>query len=253
MIGRRLVIATIAAFWAMVLGLAAWNLLSPTPQQKVAIEHEKLRRLLADLDIIERALSGHLSELTAAGQGIDVGNIYQGINLSNIEGIHTARQRVSIFSKQMDEFGVLLEDYWARIAEKVKATDLDEPLATQLKEKLSLDQSNVYPNFRAWILAAREDVEAVTHYLDVNEHYLGQFKWGDNSLSYSNPRVPADLSKAQASVATADDHYKRASRAALQNPGKTTTFVLSAMRELEKGMTRHENVYEETDSTEKPK
>ncbi len=86
----------------------------------------------------------------------------------------------------------------------------------------------------------------------MNERYLGQFKWGDTSLTFANPRMPADLSKAQASLATADDHYKRASRAALQNPAKTTKFVLSAMRELEKGMTRRESAYEEAASKSKP-
>ncbi len=120
---RRLILICVGLPWAIALAWTAYFVFSPSPEQKVAFEHEKLRRLLADLDIIERALGGRVNELDAAGHGIDVGNIYQGIDLSNLEGIHTARQRVSIFSKQMDEFGVLLEDYWARIAEKVKATD----------------------------------------------------------------------------------------------------------------------------------
>jgi hypothetical protein len=152
----------------------------------------------------------------------------------------------------MDKFGLLLEDIWGRIAQKVKTNDLDEPLATQLKQQLSRDESNIYPKYRDWILAARENVEAITHYLDVNEHYLGQFKWSDNSLTFTNPDVPRAIAKAQAPLVAAEDHYKRASRAALQNHGDTIKLVLSAMREMEKGMTRHEGADGDSDSGSKP-
>jgi hypothetical protein len=248
-----LVIFSVAAFCLYAPAVAIVNPPASSAEQTLAIQHQKLADLLDELDGLERNLSSRLDELTATGKGIDVGNIYQGINLGNVEGIHTARQRVSIFTKQMDEFGVVLENYWARIAEKVKATDLDEPLASQLKEQLSLDQSNVYPNFRAWILAAREDAEAVTHYLDVNEHYLGQFQMTDNTLSFTDPRVPADLSKAQSPLLAAEEHDKRASRAALQNPVKIIKFVLSALREMEKGMTKREDANEESGSEKKAK
>jgi hypothetical protein len=149
------------------------------------------------------------------------------------------------FATQMDNFGALNEQLWAEIQRIVQHNDLDEPFASQLRQKLSLDESDIYPKYRNWILAAREEVAAVTHYLDVNEHYLGQFKWHDNSLTFTNPRVPGDIAKAQAALAAADDHYSLTGRAALQNHGNTVTFVLAAMRDLEKGMTRHESAYEE--------
>jgi hypothetical protein len=248
---RHLILVCVGLPWAIALAATAYFVFSPSPEQKMIVEHAKLRRLLVDLDTIEKDLSNRVNELDAAGHGIDVGNIYQGINLSKIEGTNDARQRVQIFDTQMNGFGALLEGVWTRIADKVNASDLDEPLATQLKTQLSRDESDIYPKYRDWILAARENVEAITHYLDVNEHYLGQFHMTNNSLTFTNPSVPADIAKAQAALATAEDHYKRASRAALQNHGDTIKFVLSTLREMEKGMTRRDGA-NETDPEKKP-
>ena len=249
---RGLIVICVGLPWAVALGSLALFLSSPTPEQKTVIEHAKLRRLLGDLDAIEKDLGRRVNEIEAASHGIDVGNIYQKIDLSKIEGIHTARERVSVFGAQMDKFGLLLEDIWRRIAEKVNATDLDEPLATQLKQTLLHDQSDIYPKYRDWILAARENVEAVTQYLDVNEHYLGQFKWSDNSLTFTNPDVPRAIAKAQVPLLAAEEHYRRASRAALQNHGNTIKFVLSTMREMEKRMTMRDGANQPIDPDKKP-
>jgi hypothetical protein len=249
---RGLILTCVGLPWAIALAWFAFFLSSPTPEQKIVVEHAKLRRLLADLDTIEKDLSKGVNALAAAGHGIDVTNIYQGINLSDIKGIHTARERVSVFGAQMDKFGLLLEEIWGRIAERVKTTDLDEPLATQLKQQLSRDESDIYPRYRDWIIAARENVEAITHYLDVNEHYLGQFKWSDNSLTFTNPDVARAIAKAQVPLLAAEDHYRRAGRAALQNHADTIKFVLSTMREMEKHMTPLKSVDEESASERKP-
>ena len=71
-------------------------------------------------------------------------------------------------------------------------------------------------------------------------------------MSFSNPRVALDLSIAQGALAAAEGHYDRAARAAFQNRGNTSKYVLSTMREMEKGMTRHESAYGDSDSESKP-
>jgi hypothetical protein len=64
---QHLLVASLSAVWLILLGLALWTEvipLTPVPDEKIAIEHEKLRRLLGDFDAIERDLRSHLNELT---------------------------------------------------------------------------------------------------------------------------------------------------------------------------------------------
>jgi hypothetical protein len=242
---RALIFISIGALCLTALGLTAMKLLSPTPEQKKAIDHGKLLQLLGELEIVERRMLNQTANVQTESHGIESWNIYQGINLSDIEGIHNARQRVSVFGAQMDRFATLNEQYWVDIKATVQHSDLDEPYASRLKAALTSDETTVYPRYRDWFSAARENAEAVTHYLDVSEHYLGKFKWGDNRLTFTDPKVARDLAKAQADLVAVEEHYQRASGTALQNHATTIRVVLAALRDLEKGMTRHESVYEE--------
>jgi hypothetical protein len=229
--------------------LAAPELFAPldTSVQKTAVEHERLRRLLVNLERIEEAPHTDLAELTGSGQH----NLDQQLNFNSIEEIDAARQRARIFGAQLNRFSAEIENSWAQIAEKVRNNDLDEPLATELNEKLSVDQSNIYPNYRAWIRAAREVVEAVTRYCDFYEHNWGQFKLTENSLTFTDPKVAAALSKVQTRLIAAEEHYRYAAHAALENCGNTIQFVASAMREMEKGMTKREGANVQADSEKK--
>jgi hypothetical protein len=242
--------------WLIGVGLLAWTTLLPppipVPDEKIGIEHAKLRGLLVDLLGSERELSRQLHELDASAQKIDADNIYQGIDISKIDGIRTARERLAIFGMQMDKFGAALEESWARIGKIVHASNLDEPLASQLIEQLSLDEIDVYPKYRVWIRAADKKVDALTQYLDMTERYLGQFTWRDNTLSFANPRAAADIGKARVALRAAEEEYDRASRAASGIHGKTIGLVGSAMKDLEINMTPRDGVPKETEVAKKP-
>ena len=164
------------------------------------------------------------------------------MSVSNIEEIHAARQRARIFGVQINRFSADLENLWAQMAEKVRNNDLDEPLATELKEKLSLDQSDIYPKYRAWIRAARKEVGALTRYGDFYEHYRSQFTLTENRFTFTDPKVAAGLSKVQTTLVSAEDNCRRAAEIALENRGNTLQFVASAMPEREREMTSREGI-----------
>ena len=245
---NHLLIAALSVVWLILVGIFVWTKFPVTRHQKVTTELTKFRHLLVELDVPERAYAAQIAELTKASHGIDFHTIYQGLDLNTIEGIQTARQRVTVFDTQTEKFVAINEQLWHQIKRIVDHSNLDQPFEDLLKEKLSLDESDVYPKYRALIPAAREYAEAVTHYLDFNEHYLGQFKRVGNTLTFSNPRVPQDLTKAQLALAGAQVHYERAVRVAFQNRGNTLTFVETAVRDLQKEMTPGKDVRQETES-----
>ena len=249
---NHLLIAFFSAVWLALLGIAASVLFPPTPLHKLGKEHEKFRQLLIALDVSERAYAAQIDALVTASHGIDYHTIYQGIDLNTIEGVQTARQRASAFGAQTEKFVAIHEQLWRQIKRIVDHNNLDEPYASQLKKTLNLDETDVYPKYRALIPAAREEVEADTHFLDVNEHYLGQFKRTGTSLTFSNPRVPQDLGKAQLAVTFAEEHYERVARAAFKNHGNTLKFVQSALRDLEKEIRELMSADQETDTEAKP-
>jgi TonB family protein len=244
---NRLLIAALSAVWLILVGISVWTRFPITRHQKVTTEFTKFRKLLVALDVPERAYAAQFAELTKTSHGVDYRTIYQGIDLDTIEGIQTARQRVTVFATQTEKCVAINEQLWRQIKKIVDQSDLDQPFEGLLKDKLSLDESDVYPKYRALIPAAREYAEAVTHYLDFNEHYLGQFKRTGGTLTFSNPRVPQDLTKAQLALAAAQVHYESAARAAFQNRGNTLKFVEAAVRDLQKEMTPGKDVRQETD------
>lgn len=201
--------------------------------------------MLDQFDQAERTLKADVDKLEASAPGIDSNNLYQRLDLSTIDGIDTARKRTAAFATQMEDFANILEKDWAKVKAIIDNSDLNEPLQSQLKAKLALDETDRYPKYRAWTAAAHDDVEAVDRYLDVNEHYLGQFKWSDNTLSFTNPKVPGDVAKAQAALNLTEDNYKQAASAALNNRGNTVQFVLATLHEMEKNMTPRKNAVDQ--------
>jgi hypothetical protein len=253
---HHLAIATLSVLWLLLAGAFAWTTMlpppTPLPDASIGIEHQKLQRLLTELLASEKELGNQLTELDASSTKITSDNIYQGIDISKIDGIRTARERAAFFGTQMDQFGAALEASWVRIGKIVHTSDLDEPLDLQLREQLSLDEVDVYPKYRAWISAAHQKVEAIHHYLNVSEQYLGQFTWRDNKLVFANPRAAADIGNARAALSAAEEEYDRAARAVTGHHAKTTGFVGSAMKDLEKYMTPRDNVEKKADGEKNP-
>jgi hypothetical protein len=214
---------------------------APAAQQALEIQHQRIAALVEELNALKANLTRTLDEVSGEREGTKSDKIYQNADLNSLAGIRAARRRALLFGNSMDRFGQQLEGFWALLADKVNTNDLDEPLATQLRMKLAGDESVIYPKYRAWIRAAHEDIEAINHYLDVNERYHGQFKWGEGSLTFTNPEAAKAISKTQITLIAAERHYRQAAAEALKNQGDTISFAVSEMRDIEKRIATYES------------
>ena len=146
---------------------------SPKPLDIAEDQHERLRHLLAESRTIEITLRNRIQHLEDTYGSVEITNLYQAIDLSTIDGIHAARKRVDDCSAKYEEFALAQEQHWANLAAMVKSNDLDEPQASGLRASFAADQAEEFANYRAWFTAARADIAAVAHLLDIAERHLG--------------------------------------------------------------------------------
>jgi hypothetical protein len=211
---------------------------APASAADARSQHERLRSLLGKLQAIEHTLQTQVQHLEDAYGGVDVTNMYQGIDLSTIEGIHRARQRVADCNTKYKEFAAAQERRWTDLGAMVKSNDLDEPLASGLRASFAADEAENFPNYRAWFAAARDETAAVAHLLDIAESHLGQLKWHEGRLTAQDERVATDLNEARSGIAAADRRFDAAGRTAMASPFQTRRFIGSALIELEQGRPR---------------
>jgi hypothetical protein len=172
---------------------------------------------------------------------VEVGNLYQGIDLTTSDGIRIARQRLNTFSAKYDEFTDANEQLWAEEQEQVRTADLAEPLASQLKDSLSENQSDTIRAHRAWFTAMRADAAAAAaRLLEVADSHLGHLKWQNKRLTTTDSHAATDLAAAQRAVSDAERRCNEMGWAASNRHDHVVEFVRSSMLELEKELRRRE-------------
>jgi len=216
---------------------------SPKPvdiAQDTGTQHERLRHLLAESQTIEITLHTRIQFLEDKYGSVDVTNLYQTIDLSTIAGIHAARQRVDDCSAKYQGFASAQEQHWAKLAVMVKSNNLNEPQASGLRASFAADEAEEFANYRAWFTAARADIAAVAHLLDIAERHLGHLKWQQTRLTATDERTATDLAEANNAIAAMDRRFDETGRAALGSPHQTFRFIRVALLELEQGMPRRD-------------
>jgi hypothetical protein len=215
---------------------------APPPIQadltELAGRHEKLLHILTEFRDIEITFQQRMRHLIDTHGDIEVTNLYQGIDLSTIDGIHSVRLRVKAFQAANDEFSEAREEQWAAYALAVRNSDLAEPEASQLRDNLAADLTQTLPANRAWMSASRAEATAVTHLLDVAERHLGHTRWQDNHLVGTDKRASSDLQAAQQAVADADQRDAATGSSVRNSQNHVQEFVLSSLSELQKTIRR---------------
>ena len=216
----------------------------PTPadlDDRTQLQHQKLVDLLEAFREIEIALQKRVEALQNTYGAIETTNLYQGIDLSTIDGIQRARQRVKSFESKYVEFSAAVEQRWAAIETAVRNSNLAEPEASELRKNLAADLTRTLPATRAWISALHAEAAAVIHFLGVAERHLGHTRWQDQQLLGTDSRTSHELRAAQREVAAAEQRDLNTGPALRSNPNHVVTYVLSALRELHKTMRRPDN------------
>lgn len=208
--------------------------------ESIKIQHEKLRQLLESIQVVETTLQTSQQHLEDTYGNVEVNNVYQALDLSTIDGIHTARQRLVALSAKNDGFAAGLEKERAELEKLVSTNDLAEPEASGLRASLSADEADRFPKYRAWIAAMRAEVVAIGRLVDTAERHLGKLRWQNNRLVASDARAGSDLLTAQQALTDADHQNDQTGRAALDTGNYTAKYILSALRHLEQDMPRHD-------------
>ncbi len=151
--------------------------------ESTKIQHNKLLQLLKSTHGVEVEFINSQQHLTDKYGAIEVTNVYQSLDLSTIDGIHTARRRLLELSAKNDGFAAGLEKEWAELRTLVASNDLAEPEASGLRASLSADEAETIPNYRAWIAATRADVTAIGRLVDTAERHLGNSNGSKTDLS----------------------------------------------------------------------
>jgi hypothetical protein len=198
-------------------------------------QHERLRHLLAAIIVIETNLSNRVQHLEDTYGNVEVTNLYQAIDLSTIDGIHVARQRVADCNAKYDGFVSAQDKRWADLGALVKSNDLDEPQASGLRNSFAGDEAGSFAYYRTWFAAVRADTAAVEHLLDIAERNVGHFKWQEKRLVATDQRTATALSAAQSAIAAADRRFDETGSAALGSPNQTVRFIRAALVQVEQG------------------
>jgi hypothetical protein len=228
------------AFSPLALAIQAPLPTQPGLAQRTEIQYEKLRHLLEATLAIETRFQNAIVHLQDTYGDVEVGNLYQGIDLTTVDGIHTVRQRLNALRAKYDAFTNAKEQYWAEEDEQVRTSDLAEPLASQFRDSLSTNQTETIPNYRAWFIAMRAYAAAVANLLDFADSHLGNLKWEKKRLIAPDTRVATDLLPALKVVAETQRRCNETGRAALDSVDRTTQFIHTAMQELEKTIRRRD-------------
>jgi hypothetical protein len=126
----------------------------------------------------------------------------------------------------------------AQLEKLVAGNALAEPAASGLSANLAAEQADTIPKNRPWIGAMRAEISAVDRLVGVAERHLGKSIWHDNQLVASERRAAAELREAMKAFSQAEQRHDEAGRAALKSQNHISHYVLSALRQLEKGMLR---------------
>jgi hypothetical protein len=212
----------------------------PGLAQRAEIQYKQLRQLLEATLAIETRFQNAIVHLQDTYGDVEVGNLYQGIDLTTVEGIHTVRQRLNDFRAKYDAFKVAKERYWAEEEKQVSTSDLAEPLASQFRDSLVTDQTETIRNYRAWFNATRQYAAAVANLLDFSDSHLGNLEWDKKRLIAPDTRVAVDLLLTQRVVAETQRRCNETGRAALDSVDHPNQFIRAAMRELEKAIRRRD-------------
>ena len=215
----------------------------PTPapavlEQQTAVQFKKLQHLLEESIAIGTTYQEATRHLLNTYGDVEVGNLYHGIDLTTSSGIRTARQRLNAFSAKHDGFADAKERYWADEQEQVRSSTLAEPLASQFRESLSVDQTETIPKNRAWFTAMLAYVTAVGHLLEVADSHLGHLQWQNKHLTTTDDRATTELAAAQRAVSDAERHCNETGWAAFDRHDHVNEFLRSSMLELEKELRR---------------
>ncbi len=218
----------------------------PTPApavlaEQTGVQFKKLQHLLENLIASEKTYLAAIRRILDTYGDVEVANMYQGIDLTTSEGIRIARQRLNDFSAKNDGFTDANEQLWAEEQEQVRTADLAEPLASQLKDSLSDNQTDTNRAQRAWFTAMRAYTSVASRLLDVAGSHLGHLKWQNKRLTTADSRAAPELAAAQRAVSDAERRCNEMGWAASNRHDRVVEFVRSSMLELEKELRRRED------------
>lgn len=201
--------------------------------ESMQVQHEKLRVLLESVQAIETTFESSEKKLDDTYGNVDVTNLDEGLDLSTVNGIQTARQRLLALNAKTHGFIAAKETEWAAYRKLVEDSDLAEPAASGLKASLAADENEAIPNYRAWFNAIRGEIAAYTDFANMAARQHGTLKMLNDQLVTSDDRTASELLAARKALADARHRYDVTGRAALDSDHHIASFVMSALRQLE--------------------
>jgi hypothetical protein len=208
--------------------------------EQTRIELDALQRLIRALRVIHTTLGDELHGIQERYGNVEAADIYQGIDLSTMSGIGRARQRLRNFRLSYHGLAAAQEKRFVAEEELVQQNDLAEPLATELKARLAMNQAGKYAYYRGWFAAARAYDIAVAQFLDLAEDRAGSFQWKGTRLIALDAETATKLRTAQESLAAAERHFNETGRAALDCPEQIQPFMESELFKIGQRMPRHD-------------
>jgi hypothetical protein len=200
---------------------------------RIQIQHDQLVALLRTRLVTETTLSKEISRLEAEYGDVEAQTLYQGIDLSQRQGIDTVRLRIKAFDAKTDEFAAAQKQYWATWEWEVRNAELDEPFRTEFQNRFLAAQPKIVANYSAWHKGLRGTSSATAVLVDLAEQHLGRLTWRDGKLHATDAQIASELDIAQKNLADVERRTDLAGRAASASRDPSSLFIKNELHRLE--------------------
>jgi hypothetical protein len=192
-------------------------------------QREKIRNFIRGRLAIEQNLQSRLHALQKKYASIDFDTIYEPVDLVSAQGILAARIRLNSFSTMVEELNLLVRGHWTDWEHQIEFTDIEEPLASQVRRGFADAKPQILRSYGDWMDACRANAAAILELLDFAEHNLGFLKLEHEQIVPA-PRISSEFGALQLQVATAEKRNNEARRTALTASDGTTKMLTAALR-----------------------
>jgi hypothetical protein len=172
--------------------------------QRTQLKLERLEPLIRAHQEIVKIFLNQESHLKETYGNVEFTNVYQGINLTTMEGIHNVRRRLKNLNARSEAFAAAQKQFRTSWEDRARNADVDEPLLSELNVYFSTGELNLVANYQAWYDAMRENSAAIARLLDT----------------------------AQKTLADAEHAYDITGRAALDHHDPTQNMIKAALDEI---------------------
>jgi hypothetical protein len=232
-----LLVIFVAAYAFPSLALATQAPTSDEFVERTKVKLEKLLNLIRAHQDMENTFIDQQKHLMETYGDLDSTNVYQDIDLTTMDGIRKARERLKNLNARTEKFAVAQKQSRTTWEHRAKTADVDEPLRGELKTYFSTVEPTIAAKYAAWFEAMRDTSAAIARLLDTAQRYLGKLEWHDGQLIATDKRASIDLLAAQKTLADADHRETVTGRAALHSHDPSQQLMQAAMDEI--GYTIH--------------